>query len=165
MQTKQELEEWYGNPDPWHYETTADDVVRKKRILSVLGTHKRALDLGAGEGFITRNLPAKKLFAYEISDNASKRLPEGILRVTEPIGDYDLVIATGVLYEQYDYEAFLKILEYYRDKATILTCNIKDWERGIERLGKPDVEEFFNYREYIEHLCIFNPIKNVVAIT
>ena len=74
-------------------------------------------------------------------------------------GEYDLVICTGVLYTQYDWEGIIKALEYYRDKATVLTCNIHSWERGLDRLGKPDVEQFFNYREYIEHLCVYNPIK------
>ena len=130
QQSKKEIEDWYSKPDPWKYETTADDIVRKMTILSKLGgMYKKALDIGAGEGFITRDLPAYELYAYEVSDKASKRFPGGILRVTDPYGDYDLVIATGVLYEQYDYEKFIEILKYYRDKATILTCNkYRDWE-------------------------------------
>lgn len=159
MQSPQELESWYATPDPWAYETTEDDAVRKRVVLSVLGEYERALDIGAGEGWLTKDLPAKHLFGYELSDNAAGRFPSNVKRVESMYGEYDLVICTGVLYTQYDWECIIKALEYYRDKATVLTCNIHSWERGLDRLGKPDVEQFFNYREYIEHLCVYNPIR------
>ena len=63
MQTKQELENWYEQEDPWDYTITEDDIYRTHFYLTVLedldGTYERALDIGAGEGFITKDLPAK----------------------------------------------------------------------------------------------------------
>ena len=50
MQTKQELEEWYEQDDPWDYTVTPDDIYRKRFYLTVLdglgGYFDRALDIG-----------------------------------------------------------------------------------------------------------------------
>ena len=55
-QTKTELENWYQNTDPWNYEKTTDDIIRKEKILSLLSTYTTALDIGCGEGFITKDI-------------------------------------------------------------------------------------------------------------
>ena len=156
MQSKEELENWYETPDPWDYENTHDDFERKVRILGSLhGRFKRALDIGAGEGFITRDLPADEVFAYEISDNASTRLPEGIKRVLEPEGKYDLIIACGVLYPQYDFDMMLDLIRKHAS-GIVLTCNIKNWEINDLDRSKIIHEEVFQYREYTEHLVVYN---------
>lgn len=155
MQSQEELEAWYRVPDPWGYTTNPEDEKRKRIILSYLeGTYKKALDVGAGEGFITKDLPAKTIHALELSDTASNRLPSNVTRVLKPTGKYDLVIATGVLYPQYDWQVMLNILK--QSTGTILTCNILDWEQGIEQLGTPVVDIKFPYRNYIEHLCVYH---------
>lgn len=155
MQSKQDLEEWYRQRDPWGYETNEHDRFRLETILEALGTDRfrKALDVGAGEGFITQHLPAKTIHALEISDNAAKRLPKNVIRVTEPEHPYDLMIATGVLYDQYDWKGMVDILK--KCKGTILTCNIADWERGQDLLGKPDTILYFPYRQYTECLCVY----------
>ena len=107
--TIEELESQYNNLDPWQYETNPDDIYRKKFYLTVLSdlnsdNWKRALDIGAGEGFITRDLPADEIHAIESSDQAASRLPENVKRVYEPQGKYDLIICTGTLYEPYDHK-------------------------------------------------------------
>ena len=80
MQTKQELEEWYERVDPWDYTVTPDDLYRKQFYLIVLDdlgqSYDRALDIGAGEGFITKDLPAEQIHAIEMSDAAANRFPE-----------------------------------------------------------------------------------------
>ena len=86
MKTIEELESQYNNLDPWQYETNPDDIYRKKFYLTVLSdlnsdNWKRALDIGAGEGFITRDLPADEIHAIESSDQAASRLPENVKRV------------------------------------------------------------------------------------
>lgn len=155
MQTKRDLEQWYSQKDPWGYETTDDDHKRKAIILSYLKKYKRALDLGAGEGFITRDILADEIFAYEISDLASDRLPKWIKRIEAPEGGYDLILATGVLYPQYDHRELTRIIENHAT-GTVLTCNIKEWE--INDLPREKlVEEFeFPYREYTQHLCVYD---------
>ena len=52
-QSKEEAEKWYEKPDQWKYWDCEDDQIRKKEILSMLDTYETALDIGAGEGFIT----------------------------------------------------------------------------------------------------------------
>ena len=66
MQTKQELDEWYKDDDPWDYKTTHDDIYRKQFYLTALE------DLGEGNidnsfitgesATITKN-PGDKIFA------------------------------------------------------------------------------------------------------
>lgn len=159
MQSKQEIENWFSQSDPWGYETNQHDIDRKKKILSLLTKkYNRALDIGAAEGFITRDLPAKEIHAIEWSDNAAKRLPEGILRVLEPIGDYDLIIATGVLYPQYDYRQIIDWIKKHA-KGTILLSNIKSWEvPEVAELGEPVYTEEYPYREYTQKLRIYEVI-------
>jgi hypothetical protein len=57
MQNQNELEKWYQKNDPWDYTGNKDDAYRKERILSNLKTYNRGLDIGCGEGFITKDLP------------------------------------------------------------------------------------------------------------
>lgn len=156
MQSKEELENWYSTPDPWGYTQNPEDTKRKEIILSYLTEHKKALDIGAGEGWITKDIPAQIIHALEISDKASSRFPTNVTRVTTPDTDYDLIVACGVLYQQYDWQRMIDILK--TSKKTILTCNISDWELGLEQLGKPDVEIYFPYRNYQEHLCVYNVV-------
>lgn len=157
MQNPNEIESWYSQKDPWGYETTIDDEIRKQTILEALGNKKfkRALDLGAGEGWITKDLPAKELFAYELSDNASGRLPANVKRVTAPAGPYDLVILTGVLYGHYDYKALTQLALQYSSNI-ILTCNIKEWEKNEFPQDWLVYEKEFPYRDYTQHLCIYS---------
>lgn len=157
MQSKPEIEDWYAIPDPWDYETNPEDAKRKDFILTELlpyGEFKRALDIGAGEGFITRDLPAIEIHAIEWSDRAAERLP--VDRVMEPQGKYDLVIATGVLYPQYDHKQILEWIDQSA-KGIILLSNIAAWEvPEVIMLGEPVKEMFYPYREYIQKLRIYD---------
>lgn len=128
MQSKEELEEWYKDKDPWGYEVHPDDIKRKESILAILGNNKyeRVLDICCGEGWITKNLPGTTIEGIEISDEAAKRFPSNVKRVFEPTGKYDLVVCTGALYEQYDYK---KINSWILEAANkhILIAGIKEW--------------------------------------
>lgn len=156
-QTKQELEAWYATPDPWGYQKHPDDMYRKVTILSKLHgkSFERALDIGCGEGWITQDLPAKEIHGLELSENARKRLSPNVKGVTEPEGKYDLIVLTGGLYSQYDYEQMTRwIVEHA--SGLVLTCNIEEWE--INRLPKEKLfhQETFPYREYTQHLCLYD---------
>lgn len=165
LQTKSDLEKWYQRDDPWFYESTPDDAIRKDKILTVLetyGTFEKALDVGAGQGFLTRDLPAKELYAYELSDKAADRLPLEIQRVHYTLHKaktFDLVVATGVFYSQYDWE---EMQQFALDHANniILTCNIKSWEIPLtgDNIEQIHYEEF-PYREYTQALRVFK-VKN-----
>lgn len=160
MQTKKEIEDSYRDGSPWDYETNPEDAKRKKIILDRLSTHApfmRALDLGCGQCFITRDLPANEIFGYELSDNAASRFPTNVKRVIEPDGGYDLVVATGVFYAHYDFKTLLGLVHKHAYQI-FLTCNIKEWVVPAldEFKSKTVHEEFFPYREYTQHLRIFD---------
>ena len=159
MQSKKSLEKFYSKDDPWGYETNNDDKIRKEIILRSLHEldcrFEKALDIGAGQGFVTRDLPAEEIYAYEISEKACNRLPKGIKVVKEIDGKFDLIIATGVLYKQYDYEGILKIIRKHSSKY-VLTCNIQPWEKNDLDESRIVYQEIFPYREYLERLVIYN---------
>jgi hypothetical protein len=167
MQPIDEIEKHYATPDPWGYQTNPDDIFRKKRILDVLNMWKplpfmNALDVGAGEGWITKDLPARVKHAYEISKNAKSRLPEGVRPITHVFDVYDLIVATGVLYSHYNYREFFEIMRK-NSLNLILTCNIKEWERpemndlsfheNYLRAHQIYTDEF-PYREYTQKLRV-----------
>src|SRR3990172_9100655 len=98
MQDKSSLDNFYQNEDPWGYKTNSEDAKRKQIIIDTLkkyGTFSKAIDVGAGEGWITADLPASEFFGFEISDVAASRFPANVNRVTE-YGQYDLITACGV---------------------------------------------------------------------
>lgn len=172
MQKIEEIEKHYLTPDPWGYKTNPEDQKRKERILNALekvrpGIFHRVLDIGCGEAWLTQFLPAVHKHGYELSDNAAKRFPSQVLRTIEPTGLYDLVVTTGTLYSHYDYKKFYRIISEHSSE-TILTCAIRDWERGEmsdpefheRELGAIQIyEEEFPYmiegREHTQKLRIF----------
>jgi hypothetical protein len=153
MQSKEELENWYLKEDPWKYKTTEDDYIRKEKIISLLKNYNKALDIGCGEGFITKDLPAKEIFGIELSDNASLRLPPNVNRLQTPDGKYDLVITTGTLYQQYNHQ---QITEWIKECASyhILVGGIKDWMIWSD-FGKIINEIEFKYREYTQVIRLY----------
>lgn len=159
MQSKESIEQSYAHPDPWGFQSHGDDHTRKSNILSVLsglGPFKRALDLGCGEGWITKDLPSEVIYGFEISDNAASRFPKNVKRCFSPEGKYDLIVATGVLYHHYDHRYFLDVIKRHAENI-VLTCNIKDWEvPEVEKLPMTQfVEMQFDYREFTQRLRVF----------
>ncbi len=160
-QSKEELDLFHQLRDPWAYQTTPDDVIRKQHIIHMLELYRpysRVLDIGAGEGWITKELPAPFKYAYELSDVAASRLPNTVTRVTDPIGPYDLVLATGVLYHHYDWRQFVDMIKRHASHI-ILTCNIKSWEHPsaiAEIPGRQILDMEFPYREFTQKLRIFD---------
>lgn len=156
MQSKEELEIWYTNPDPWNYTTNNDDAVRKQKILMALkkyAPYHRAIDIGCGEGWITQHLPAAKISGIEIADTAASRFPLNVTRVYEPQGKYDLVCTMGTLYKQYDNA---QIFKWIIDSSSrhILIAGIKDWLIPYD-FGKIIHSEEYTYREYAQSLRIY----------
>lgn len=158
MQSKQELEDFYKNQDPWGYKTNPEDANRLKQILFLLGwgqrSYKRALDIGCGEGFITTKLPAEEIHGMDISDNALTRLPQNVKAVSQPEGKYDLVITTGTLYQQYDHEKIHKLIVQSASKY-VLIGGIADWLVNYS-YGKQVHFHCFNYREFTQKLTLYD---------
>lgn len=156
QQSKQELEHWYQNPDPWAYKTTEDDNFRKDKILSYVtkyGPYYRALDIGCGEGFITEWIPSCEIHGIELSDLAAERFPKQVIRVHEPDRKYDLVMTTGTMYPQYDHQ---KIYNWIKECSAriVIIAGIKDWLIPYD-YGKLLEEEEFKYREYTQKISVY----------
>lgn len=157
MDRNNEIEQWYEKEDPWQYQTTEDDQVRKEIILTSLPDfeYKRALDIGCGEGWITKDLPAKNIFGIEMSNNATQRFPKNVNSIDKPEGKYDLIIATGVLYGHYDYKTIYKWIQESASKI-VLVSGIKEWEIDLPPFGKQIYETAFPYRGMTQHLTIYD---------
>lgn len=160
MQDKKDLEEWYGRKDPWGYEATKDDAVRKANILNLARFfnptgYQRALDIGAGEGWIAKDLPADEIHGYELSDTAAARFPSNVIRVMEPVGDYDLVLAAGILYRQYSWRTILDMIKKHAS-GVVIVSGLVDWlVPEVVELGVPKVVETFSYRRYTQVINVF----------
>lgn len=156
---RSEIEKFYDTPDPWGYQDNPSDLLRKTKILEALKPYKplyeKSLDIGCGEGWITKDLPAAKKYGIELSDNASQRFPTDVIRIHEPNGKYDLIIATGVMYEHYDHKQFIDWIKKHAS-GIVLLCNIKEWEVGTDVLGSPVYSEEFPYREFTETLKVYD---------
>lgn len=154
MQTKEDLEAFYADKDPWFYRQHPDDARRKGIVVALanlFGPYNKTLDLGCGEGFITEDLPGKLVHGIELSDVAAERLPKRVRRVAEPDGKYDLIVACGVLYPQYDHEQMVRWIEQAAKVGTVvITCNIQDWEVDGLPAGLQVANGTFPYREYTE---------------
>lgn len=156
QQSKNDLEVWYKDEDPWQYRTTQDDIDRRERLLYIMrryGPFDRALDIGAGEGFVTEMIPSTKIHAIEISDLAATRFAPHIKRVHEPEGMYDFVMTTGTMYQQYDHEKIYQTIKKCSAKY-ILIAGIKDWLIDY-KYGTLVHEEEFQYREYIQKVSLY----------
>lgn len=159
MESKDDIEKAAEKEDCWGFKTNPEDAKRRSIIIAraaQYGWYSDALDIGAHEGFITEHLPADRLSAYELSDNAASRLPKTITRVSLPTRGYDLVLATGVFYSHYRWSSFVEIINRCATNI-ILTCNIKNWEvPGILQIRATQIhEEEFDYREYVQKLRVF----------
>lgn len=145
IQTKAQLEQRYEEPDPWNVQTHPVDAYRKHRILKAMpGRYGRALDIGAGEGWISKDLPADVIEAIELSDAAAWRFPYNVARVLEPSGSYDLILAAGVFYEHYDFEVFHRWI-HASATGRVVTCHISHHERMLEGPLVKTVK--FDYRD------------------
>lgn len=174
IQSSSELDAFYSNADPWGYIGNPDDERRKLELLSTLPRRKfeRCLDIGCGNGFVTCSLPGASVLGIDISPKAiewarQNGIEQGIadrvqfknFSLLDPaiadLGRFDLVVVTGVLYEQYIGKAKSVVRtivdDLLEDGGVIASCHIRDWSHMrfpytlLDRLLYP-------YREYTHHL-------------
>lgn len=166
MQSIHEIEKWYETPDPWGYRTNPHDQYRRRQISDAcfefmpehLPQYARALDIGAGEGWVSEVLPANEIHGLEISRHARERMPKRVRPITQPDGTYDLIVAAGVLYKHYDHQAAINMINTHSQPGTILVvAGIDDWLIP-ELSGLRDrwlKTEKFPYREYVQRVEAF----------
>jgi hypothetical protein len=162
LRTDNETKAWaegqYKKVDPWSYQRTADDAFRKEKVIAACllmapfpGKYRRALDIGAGEGWITRDLPAMEKFGVEISDAAASRFPDEVMRVAAGTfaGAFNLVISTETMFEHYNWKAIRdQIIAAAAPGGVIVTCNNPKWEvKALEKvIGEPVLRVEFPYK-------------------
>ena len=172
VQNEDELDAWHGRPDPWGYETHSDDQLRRKILLAELPDRRYGcvLDIGCGQGFITRTLPGDSVVGADISAEAirkarpleSERLRfvhASLFDLPEKVaGKYDLIVVTGVLYPQYVGKA-LNLVYHVIDTmlsedGILASVHIDDWYSA--RFPYLMLREnFYAYREYTHRLEVY----------
>ena len=159
MQSKDELERFYDKYDPWGYETNMDDIERKQKIINLLGDtfYERVLDIGCGHGFVTKDIKSAVIEGIELSDNAASHLPSHIKRVFEPSGQYDLVMATGIMYQQYAHDTFYSWIINHSSRH-ILIAGIENWLIDYDYKSKIVDRITFQYREFTQVVTLYNRV-------
>ncbi len=150
MQSKNELDAFYKEADPWNYDSTPDDLARIERLLFELParTYERVLDIGCGNGFVTERLPGQQITGCDISDRAvdwARRrvsvredahrfefVQANIFDIAHRVtGPFDLIVITGVLYPQYIGKGFSVVREavdaLLRPGGVVASVHIDDW--------------------------------------
>lgn len=170
-QTRGEWESFYQQSDPWGYvnrwllERRRQDIMR--RIFKEWGPYERALDLGSGEGIVTRSLAehCRNLVSVEISGKALVRQKQQLagehrlfvhadaFRVAFQPGSFDLVCAS-------------EVLSYSNSRAAIAA----DWVRwirpgGLFFLVDAILPKYFQYAELILMLGELVDIVKVEALS
>lgn len=172
LQSIGELESWHQTSDPWGYETHPDDRKRKHILLSELPVRKyeRVLDIGCGQGFITRDLPGEKVTGIDISKEAILKARESSeSRLTfrqasifdlllPPVQSYDLIIITGLIYQQYVGHASTLIYHIIDTQlaqhGVLVSVHIDQWYQA--RFPYLMLKEhLYEYREFIHRLEVY----------
>ncbi|UCH09870.1 MAG: class I SAM-dependent methyltransferase [Fidelibacterota bacterium] len=175
LQSLEEIEKWFEKTDPWGYEDHPSDQHRRALLLSLLPkkSYRKILDIGCGDGFITSRLPGEKVFGIDISENAIRQAREkceGLSHISfEAVSlfdlpdlgwdlSFDLIILTGVLYQQYiaegDMLAFTIINDLLEPGGHLVSCHIDEWCR----FRFPYVtlhREYYSYREFSHILEVY----------
>ena len=172
IQSKDELEKWYSETDPWGYYKDPQDVIRKAKILSAIPKldYKNTLDIGCGNGFLTNELPGKQIVGVDISEEAirwakQKALPHVRYEsaslfdlIDLDLPPMDLILITGVLYPQYigpSIRLIYVLIDQILKPGGILVCShIYQWYKS--RFPYLTVSrEYFPYRDYSQILEVY----------
>lgn len=158
----------YRNPDPYNVSASNYEREKMERVISALGFEKRfgsALEIGCGEGNMTVRLApiADNILATDISDMAVRRTRQKAsafpnvqaqrldLLADEPPGQFDLVVASEVLYyfEKHQLPDVLERIGACVKKgghvALIHARALADDEQGVElkKFGARTIHEMF----------------------
>ena len=177
IQTPDELDSFYAEPDPWNYVETPDDQRRRIELLSVLPrkTFRRVLDIGCGNGFVTFSLPGEEVIGIDMSKKAVQWAREAISHQPQPdhfrfecfslfdpeileLGKFDQIVITGVLYEQYIGKAEA-VVRYNVDQllapaGILASCHIREWLHLRFPYSLLDMA-LYPYRQFTHQIEIF----------
>jgi len=149
-----------------------DDRVRKSVLLSELPQrgYQNTLDIGCGQGFVTRDLPGEHILGVDISDEAINRARSiqdsrlefkqlSLFELTNELDmQFDLIVITGVLYSQYIGRAhnlvYHVIDSILADNGILVSVHIDSWysARFPYLMLK---QHYYPYREYTHRLEVY----------
>lgn len=172
IQSKAELEDWYGTGDPWGYVHDPEDTKRKDILLNEIPDQafQHVLDIGCGNGFITQSLPGEMIHGIDISGNAiahanrNNQNPKityeekDIFELYHTTQQFDLIVITGVLYSQYIGESsnliFIIIDRLLQKGGILVAVHIDEWYtcRFPYNLFKENV---YPYKSYFHRLEVY----------
>ncbi|MDE4912798.1 methyltransferase domain-containing protein [Methylobacterium sp. 092160098-2] len=171
-----DLDQFFTDGDPWGYESHPDDHRRAGHILSAISSlsFARILDIGCGDGYLTLRLPPGEIIGVDISPAAVEWATRkaGLIGRDDvrfevcnvfdldgsDLGDFDLVIVTGVLYKQYIGHAFSvasdRILRLLRPGGHLIHVHIESWFSHAFPLTRV-AKRTYPYRDYIHLLEVY----------
>lgn len=169
LQPLDDLEKWHSADDAWGYETNPEDSKRKDILLSELPQKKylNVLDIGCGHGFVTRDLPGKRVLGVDISHEAIRKAQayktdriafqqSSLFDLNRKLHEqFDLVVITGVLYPQYIGNAhnlvYHVIDKLLMDSGILVSVHIDAWYKArFPYLLLKDY--YYDYREFTHRL-------------
>lgn len=173
LQSKIELESWHQTKDPWGYEGNNDDRIRKNVLLSEIPdrAYQAVLDIGCGQGFITRELPGNTVVGVDVSEEAInyanlfatervRFLASDLFDLNKSLNGskFDLIVITGVLYPQYIGKAhnlIYDIVDHLLSTDGILvSVHVNEWYSA--RFPYVMLKEFcYPYRTYYHRLEVY----------
>lgn len=177
IQKPEELDAFYADPDPWGYRSNVDDDRRRMELMSVLPrrNYARCLDIGCGNGFVTFYLPGEEVVGIDLSQKAIQWASERAAEQPRPerfrfeamslfdpalkgLGRFDLVVVTGVLYEQYigKGKSVVRALvdDALEEGGVLVSCHIRDWAPLRFPYSLLDMT-MYPYREYTHQLEVY----------
>jgi SAM-dependent methyltransferase len=178
IQSAAGLDSHYTRPDPWDYQTNPHDQRRKSELLALLPvqTWQRVLDIGCGDGYVTFDLPGTRIIGMDISAAAIGWAEKHRSTLSAPMSDrfqfevrsvfeldaedqpFDLVVITGVLYQQYIGCAFSVVREridaLLAPGGCLVSCHIDGWKPPRFAYTLLDTA-LYPYRDYNHRLEVY----------
>ncbi len=172
------IDEYEVNIDPWGYETNPSDSIRRQwfNAFSSKIPKSRTLDIGAGVGFISKDIETEEYVGLDISPTSTaelnlyfqknkkaethKALEGSVLEMENMnLGVFDFVIATGVFYENYlgknlnNLEAQINSISELG--SYLLTVHISDWPTLIPSSNFIELDRWqYPYRDFTHELIL-----------
>lgn len=168
----------YPQPDPWNYEGSPDDQMRRARLLAAIPVrpYARTLEIGCGDGFLTFGLPGETVTGIDRSARAVEfacekaamradhhryafRQGDLLETINDGLGQFDLIVIAGVMYPHYVGRSWNMLDERLRalasKNAVVVACHIHAWTSHRLRLPKVRTLQY-RYRQYTHVLEVFS---------